>query len=328
MNASNNRHVAAVLLLAAIGVTFETAGAAQDQEVLPQSQARTSIGVQGLGLFGVGWPAASKTIEAVGLDPQQMDFGAGLQITNLWRNLFSQVIVTRSSATGERAFVDADGTVFRLGIPLSVRSTYVDVGAGWKFPVSRTAIPYVAAGVGNVRYKESDATEVVEESVASYHVEGGVEVRLGRWVAVSGDIGYRHVPDLFGAGGISGAFQEDEAGGVRAGVALRLILRDGGRRMPTAREDTVEPNDVEPRQVPGAINRESSVPSATTTTDTPVFLRMDATGEPLRTLEPGTVVRVIAELGEWVRIEFQDRLLGSRVGYVNRNHLRIPKQMF
>jgi hypothetical protein len=53
---------------------------------------------------------------------------------------------------------------------------------------------------------------------------------------------------------------------------------------------------------------------------------MDATLEPLRTLEPGTSVMVLAEDQDWVRIQFYDPLLGPRIGYVERKHILIPKR--
>ena len=52
---------------------------------------------------------------------------------------------------------------------------------------------------------------------------------------------------------------------------------------------------------------------------------MDATAEPLRILEAGTSVKILAEIDDWVRIEFYDRLLGPRVGHVQRKYLRLPK---
>jgi hypothetical protein len=75
---------------------------------------------------------------------------------------------------------------------------------------------FVSGGFGRVRCRESSpfaqATDDVETSSASYHVQGGLEIRLVKWVAVSGDLRYRWIPDLLGTGGVSAAFGEDDCG--------------------------------------------------------------------------------------------------------------------
>jgi hypothetical protein len=124
-------------------------------------------------------------------------------------------------------------------------------------------------------------------------------------------------------GGASAAFGEDDFGGFNAGVGVRLVL-GGTNATPTAVPDPTDAVTPAQRDVPGAVERSSSN-SATITTRAPVFLRMDATLEPLRTLEPGTSVMVLGEDQDWVRIQFYDRLLGPRIGYVERKNILIPK---
>lgn len=57
----------------------------------------------------------------------------------------------------------------------------------------------------------------------------------------------------------------------------------------------------------------------------PVFLLPDATRTPLRTLNPGTQVR-IAELRDgWVQVTFNDPVLGQRVGWMERRAVTLAK---
>jgi hypothetical protein len=55
----------------------------------------------------------------------------------------------------------------------------------------------------------------------------------------------------------------------------------------------------------------------------PIYLRADATMQPLRTATVGTTLKVLATAGEWVNVEFNDPQLGPRVGWVQRSLLQI-----
>ena len=137
-----------------------------------------------------------------------------------------------------------------------------------------------------------------------------------KWVGVSVDFRYRYVPDLLGKGGVSAAFEEDDFGGAYVGVGMRLMF--GGGSPP--RVETPEPPEPQP-SVLQAPRRSPDEGSGLIIAQAPVFLRMDATAEPLRILEAGTSVKVLAEIDDWVRIEFYDRLLGPRVGHVQRKYI-------
>jgi opacity protein-like surface antigen len=331
MSTRTNRRYAAIALLAAMLALFARGNAAAQAVEPPTSTSREPIGGQGLGIVGAQWPMTVESFEATGLDSRPIEFGGGVQVTNLWRELFAQVTATATSDTGQRVFVDEDLAVFPLGIPLTVKATYIDVSAGWKLrfrqPRTHDVVPYVAGGVGWVRYRESspfaEAGDDVDESSVSYHVQGGVEVGITKWFGVSADFRYRRVPDLVGIGGVSAAFGEDDFGGFNAAVGLRVLFpgKPAGRT-PDSRD---EPSSPVPVPVPGAIERSSESNSAVTIAQAPVYLRMDPSLEPLRTLEAGTSVKVLAELDTWVRIEFYDRLLGPRIGFIERKHLRLPK---
>ncbi len=149
--------IVATGLLAYSSIAAAQATAPQKPIAAPPSTGGATIGIQGIAVVGVNWPAASKTLEATGLPTKPVELGGAVQVTNIWRNLFAQVGASRTSDTGERAFVDDQGNVFPLGIALSVKTTYVDVSAGWKLASAeqRNVLTYVGGGVGRVKYVET-----------------------------------------------------------------------------------------------------------------------------------------------------------------------------
>ena len=294
------------------------------------SHAGTTIGVQGIAIVGVTWPSATKTFEATKLPTKPIEFGGGVQVTNIWRDLFVQVSGSRFSESGERAFVDDDGNAFPLGIPLTVKATYLDVSAGWKFAPTdpnSNVLTYFGGGVGRVNYAESSPFaqpgDDLDTSTTSYHVLVGAEFKLLSWLSLSGDVRYRWVPDLLGDAGVSAAYGEKDFGGFHAGAGVRVGF--GGRRLrhaPPVEADTPPTEPREPFRVP---TRTPVSDSATIVGSAPVYLRPDSRLEPLRVLQAGTSVRVLQENDEWIRIQFDDRVLGPRVGYVLRKFIQLPK---
>ena len=65
--------------------------------------------------------------------------------------------------------------------------------------------------------------------------------------------------------------------------------------------------------------------AAFTIAETPVYIRPDANLTPLRTLPRSTPLRVLEELGDWVRIEFEDPQWGHRVCYAQRKNVQMTK---
>jgi opacity protein-like surface antigen len=304
---------------------------ASAQSVPAESRGSSSIGIQGIANVGAGWPTATRTFDALGLDSNPVEFGGAVQFTNLWRDLFAQVSASRMSTTGERAFVGDDGTAFPLGIPLTVKSTYIDFSGGWKFAPGaddfQRVVSYAGGGVGLVELTErspfAQPGDDVDESSTSYHVIGGVEVGLVSWLGVSADLRYRWIPDLLGNDGVSEILGEDDFGGFQASVGVRFRF-GGGRSHTGPPADTVETSlPVPPSAVQPAESQDSNL--TPTVASAPVYLKPDATREPLRILEPGTMVKILQEDGEWIRIEFRDRLLGLRIGFIQKKYLRSPR---
>ena len=74
--------------------------------------------------------------------------------------------------------------------------------------------PYVAAGIGSWGYKETSGFAENGENVDVHHVgylaNGGVEVRVRRWVGLAIDAEFTHVPGILGSGGVSALQSVDE----------------------------------------------------------------------------------------------------------------------
>ena len=72
--------------------------------------------------------------------------------------------------------------------------------------------------------------------------------------------------------------------------------------------------------------------TATVTENAPIYLLADVSRVPLRVLEPGTVVKVLGEEGDWVQVQFEDVQWGRRAGWVQRSLLKfnawVPPPMY
>lgn len=154
--------------------------------------------------------------------------GGGIRVGLPLGGLFVDVGAWRFRADGERVFVNG-ADVFPLGIPVTIAVTPVEVSAGWQFRLRRLPRfrPYVAAGVTSMSYRETSqfatASENVEERFSGYHLLGGAEFRLARWLGVAGEAAWTTVPDAIGEQGVSAAFNETDLGG----TSLRLKITVG-----------------------------------------------------------------------------------------------------
>jgi len=99
--------------------------------------------------------------------------------------------------------------------------TPIEFSAGWRFGArSWKVIPYAAGGIGRYNYKEeSDFSadgDAVDAHGVGYLVNGGVEFRVHKWIGLSVDAQYTHVPDILGQGGVSKEAGETDLGGIAA----------------------------------------------------------------------------------------------------------------
>ena len=74
------------------------------------------IGLQAFAAIDFNHFAASKTYNAIFGSSSIPGYGGGADITNIWKQVFIRVAVTRVSKTGSRVFVDS-GQVYQLNQP-------------------------------------------------------------------------------------------------------------------------------------------------------------------------------------------------------------------
>lgn len=133
--------------------------------------------------------------------------------------LFVDLGAWRFRGNGERAFVTAENEVFPLGIPLQVTVTPIEITAGWRFHMRRLPklLPYVGGGLTAMKYEESSdfatESENAEERFTGYHVMGGVEYKVTRWLGMAGEASWTTIPDALGEAGASKVFDETDLGG-------------------------------------------------------------------------------------------------------------------
>ena len=161
---------------------------------------------------------AAKTTFAAVLGSSVGTFvGGGAQV--VFRDgAYIEISGSRFQKTGQRAFI-LNGQSFGLGIPLTATLTPIELSVGYRFKLKRhrTIIPYVAGGVGQYHYQEtssgSDPGEDLDATHSGFLANTGVEFRLHKWVGVSVDAQYTHIPGIFGTGGVSKDAGESDLGG-------------------------------------------------------------------------------------------------------------------
>ena len=183
----------------------------------------TTFGYRALFDVGSHLFTASETFDTILETDRGIFIGGGGQAR--WKDLLFEVTASRFEDSGQRAFVFG-GEVFRLGIPTTISIRPIEFTATYRLPRVWRFRPYAGGGFGRQRYKEvsdfADRSENVVRSDASYHVGGGAEIRLWRWIAAASEVRYRTVRDAIGEGGISKEFGERDLGGTS--IRLRIIF--------------------------------------------------------------------------------------------------------
>ncbi len=334
-----------VLLLFAIAfVSRPLYGEGQPAPQPRPSTTKQVPGYQGLFIAGFNLPSPADSFAASGLKERPFEFGGGVQATNVWRAMFVQASATRWQQTGERTFIDSNGTQYPLGIPLDVRATFVDFSGGWRFEKSGAKAPRITpfggGGMGLVLYRETSpfATEGddLDEHFTSYHVFGGLEVGLTRWAAIAADVRYRFVPGILGEAGTSSVIGDDVFHG--GSVSVRFVAGTRGhsvarseprtapgdrtpdRPPPSRTQAPVKPAEPDDHTPPSKTTIGADRKDATVNISSGIFVVPDATRTPLRVLEAGTRIKVLEATEEWLKVEFRDPQWGPRVGYVLRRN--------
>jgi len=162
--------------------------------------------------------SASTTFNAVFGSAAAPFWGAGAEVI-LPHQVYVDISASRFKKTGQRAFID-NGQTFRLGIPLTASITPFEFTGGYRFRLRRrpNLIPFVGAGLGWYSYKETSSFSGAGEDVDMSHlgelVVGGLEFRVHRWIALSVDAQYTHIPGILGTAGLSKDAGESDLGGV------------------------------------------------------------------------------------------------------------------
>lgn len=193
--------------------------------LLVAAPARAQVAVRPFALFTVERFAASTTFDAVFQTNTSSLWGGGVDVV-VHRRIFVDLAVSRLSLTGQRAFLN-NGEVFRLGIPLRLTSTPVEVTAGYRFrPWKARVVPYAGLGFGSYSLHQSSDFDAAGDEVdvrhAGFLATAGAEFHLTKWVGVTGDVQYTHVPGILGNGGISKDAGDSDLGGIAGRV--RVIL--------------------------------------------------------------------------------------------------------
>lgn len=224
------QHTAAiVVLIAAFGPV--TAASAQRVPPRPQPVVRRPVPkpkpklsnklfVRAAGFVGVEHFNASKTFKGIFDSPNGIVYGGGIDLVK--GPLFVRADVSHFGKSGERAF-DANGQVFRLGIPLKVSITPVIGAVGVRGILAPGLIAYAGAGAGSWSYSETgdDPSDALSLRKTGYLGLGGIEWRVQRLVGIGFEAQYARVPNAF-AGGLAADLGEKDLGGATA--AVRVIV--------------------------------------------------------------------------------------------------------
>lgn len=189
--------------------------------------ASRSIQIGGYGMVGRLNLVARETFEAVIGKRSGPVFGGGITMGLPLGGLYLDVGAWRFKQEGERVFVTGS-EVFKLGVPLTVTLIPIEVTAGWRFRLRDSRlVPYVGGGFTSYGYQETSTFagvgEDVDDRFTGYHLLGGAEFKLRRWLGLGAEFVWTTIPDALGGGGVSQAFSDTDLGG----TSLRAKLTVG-----------------------------------------------------------------------------------------------------
>jgi len=167
---------------------------------------------------------AERSFEAVLGDARGPVWGGGVEVV-LPFPVFVDLRASQFKQTGERVFL-YQGEQYDLGIPTTVTITPLTLIAGYRGDFGWRIVPYGGGGLGWHRYRETsrfaEASENVDERFQGYHLLGGAEFRVARWIGTAFEAEWSTVPDALGtdANGVSKEFNETDLGGVTFRVKI------------------------------------------------------------------------------------------------------------
>lgn len=223
------------VMLVAAALAFPAVSLAQTQKPKPQpAPARRppppqskSVQIGGYGMIGNINFTAKESFDAILGSSSGFIFGGGARVGLPYGGLFIDVGAWRFSADGQRVFVLND-QVYPLNVATRISVTPLEFSGGWRFRIRQAPklTPYLGGGFTAMTYSEtSDSAtdaENVDEVFSGYHLLGGAEYKLTRWLGIAGEATWTSVPDAIGEEGVAAAFDETNLGG--ASFRLKITI--------------------------------------------------------------------------------------------------------
>jgi opacity protein-like surface antigen len=192
------------------------------------SRAQNQFSIRGFGDAGLTVFTATQSFKAILGKPSGPVFGGGVE-AGLSKHLFLSLAASRFRRTGHRVFVFED-QVFNLNVADTITITPLELTAGYRFRSRGRSriVPYAGLGVGWLKYEDtaahSTAADDAKTTHAGYHLLGGAEIPLEKWLAAAVDAQWSSVPNGFGdaSTGVAGLYHEHDLGGftLRAKIIL------------------------------------------------------------------------------------------------------------
>jgi opacity protein-like surface antigen len=184
--------------------------------LLVPTASHAQVSVRGFGDVGVTVFNATQSFKAILGKPSGPVYGGGIELGE--GHFFLSVGAQRFRRTGHRVFV-FDNEVFPLNVSDTITVTPLELTAGYRFRTSGRFIPYAGAGGSWIKFEETSAHSTEEDDVhethAGYHVVGGLEVPLRRWLATAVEAQWSSVPNAFAdsASSVATVYDEHDLGG-------------------------------------------------------------------------------------------------------------------
>ena len=184
--------------------------------LLVPSVSAAQMTFRGFGEAGFTVFNATQSFKAILGKPSGPVFGGGVELGE--RRFFVSLGAQRFRKTGHRVFV-FENQVFPLNVSDTITVTPLELTGGYRFRTSGRFIPYGGFGGTWVRFKETSAhsTEAddISETHAGYHVLGGVEVPMQRWLSAAVDAQWSSVPNALGNSptSVGSVYDEHNIGG-------------------------------------------------------------------------------------------------------------------
>jgi len=142
-------------------------------------------------------------------------YGGGAQVV-FPNGVFAQASLDMFSRTGTRALVSGD-QVFTLDIPNRLTVRPIQATVGYRVESPNRMGTYFGGGVGWHTLEEDSPSVPGAQSVSTrhigYHIVGGAEYPLMRWMWIAGEVQWATVPKALGDTGVSAVFGEKDLGG-------------------------------------------------------------------------------------------------------------------